>query len=63
MITLQNVYYEIQDELSKNEKLHNSFIKYFNWLEPSRKEKISVQNPDSTANQNNSVINSYVNSL
>ena len=27
MITLQHVHYEIHDEMSKNDKVHNSFIK------------------------------------
>ena len=30
MLTLYRVYYEIHDEVSKNDKVHNSFIKYKN---------------------------------
>ena len=32
MITLKHVHYEIPDEVSKNEKVHNSFIKNLNAL-------------------------------
>ena len=30
MITLQHVYYEIDDEVSRNDKVHNNFRKKFN---------------------------------
>ena len=29
MITLQHIHYEIHDEVSKNDKVHNGFIKLF----------------------------------
>ena len=32
MITLQHVHYEIHSEVSKNDKVHNSVIKYFSHL-------------------------------
>ena len=38
MITLQHVHYEIHDEVSNNDKVHNSFIK--NNKKSIRKHKI-----------------------
>ena len=36
MITLY-VYYEIHDEVSKNDKVHNSFIKYYSYSKVKQK--------------------------
>ena len=41
MITVEHVHYEIHDELSKNDKVHNSFIKKCYYIYIGSKSKVT----------------------